>query len=84
MSFQPRHLADGRVCCSQEYALCDTCKGLRAAAATDYTPPDPYQKGIAEMRGETPARKAPEAPKGFEPPNPYTQALEELRRSEQR
>ena len=42
--FEPRMLADGRVCCSHEYALCKTCEAhhAREAAKLSATTPDTY------------------------------------------
>lgn len=53
MTFQPRRLADGRICCSREDTLCAKCEAARKATRnlTDaWTPPDAYAKGISAMR----------------------------------
>ena len=50
MSFTPRRLADGRICCSRAEALCQTCEahfrreslGLR----TNQAVPDPYAEAL--------------------------------------
>lgn len=57
----PRLLADGRVCCSHEGALCATCEAhhaatrsaSRAPVAGVFAPPDPYAAGIAKLRSAT-------------------------------
>ena len=36
MSFIPRALSDGRVCCSQDYALCDSCRAYHGISMSDY------------------------------------------------
>ena len=50
MSFTLRTLADGRICCSEEYALCDKCKAHHAAVASDFAPPDSYAPSLALLR----------------------------------
>lgn len=40
----PRHLADGRVCCSCADALCPACAAHQAVASTGFAPPNPYAK----------------------------------------
>lgn len=85
MTFQPRRLANGRICCSHPDALCAKCEEAFRTATT-CAPPDSYAPGIAALRaarGQSPLRKAP-APTDYTPPNPYTAAIEELKRSEQR
>lgn len=63
----PRLLADGRVCCSHEGALCAACEAhhavTRDTAATRrasgartpeaFAPPDPYAAGIEKLRSAT-------------------------------
>jgi hypothetical protein len=44
MSFVPRQLSDGRVCCSNPEHLCDACK------AQDATPPNPYDISTPTLR----------------------------------
>ena len=79
MSFEPRRLTDGRICCSNPSALCDKCSahhrrsalGLRRAAAA---PPDPYATATeAGYRGE-PSDDPRYDPLGA-PPDPYQIAL---------
>ena len=56
MTFQPRILSSGRICCSSEAVLCDTCTALFASTHQQerhmhsYDAPDPYAQPIAAMR----------------------------------
>jgi hypothetical protein len=47
MNFQPRMLADGRVCCSEPYALCAECQAFHArhALGTSQQRPKPRRAG---------------------------------------
>ena len=49
MSFTPRALANGNICCSNPAALCDTCKAHHAHL-TEFDPPDIYTAGVAQLR----------------------------------
>ncbi|MEO8680157.1 MAG: hypothetical protein ABI665_13985 [Vicinamibacterales bacterium] len=86
--FEPRHLTDGRVCCSHEHALCDSCKAhhtrqmrSNAEGDDDYTPPDPYAAGLAKLRGSPlpPPPAPPKANDDYTPPDPYAAALAKMR-----
>jgi hypothetical protein len=48
-SFVPRTLADGRICCSTEYARCAACTAHFAKQQEDhdYTPPSSYTAALA-------------------------------------
>jgi hypothetical protein len=86
--FTPRMLADGRICCSHEDALCPKCKAaLRTAAPhrDSSPPPDPYAAGLAKLRADLPT--APNHRDSSSPPldsngipDPYAAGLEKMRK----
>ena len=49
MSFKPRTLANGRVCCTSPTALCEKCKAYFAMESSA-APPDSYATGLATLR----------------------------------
>lgn len=65
----PRRLADGRVCCSHEGALCATCEAHHSRTAVA-APPDPY----AAVRA-TPVS----VPEGMAPPDSYAAGIAKMR-----
>ncbi len=64
--FTPRHLSDGRICCSRADVLCDACRGHHARSTLfsleknmeHDDPPDPYAAGISALRA---AESTPES-----------------------
>ena len=48
MSFKPRTLANGRVCCTSPTALCEKCKAYFALDSS--IAPDPYAHGLQVLR----------------------------------
>jgi hypothetical protein len=76
--FQPRHLADGRICCSHEEALCATCKAEHLKAAATTAPPDGYALALAKLHGAPTPPPAP--PKDATPPDGYALGLAALRK----
>ena len=64
----PRRLADGRVCCSHEGALCATCEAHHSRTAA--APPEPY--------GSIRAASAPVLA-GMTPPEPYAAGIAKMR-----
>jgi hypothetical protein len=87
--------ADGTVCCAgnrPDFPRCEKCKGKTAthtASDDDYSPPDPYERGLAALRlaeQATAARMHSPASRQKEIrydeneiPDPYYHDLEKLR-----
>jgi hypothetical protein len=80
--FTPRQLADGRICCSDEHALCATCHArfaksptrlLRTAAdilanpARDFTPPNPHAATATSAAAERAKAMAPDVDPAYRP-----------------
>ena len=63
----PRRLANGRVCCSHEGALCATCEAHHARIAAS---PEPY--GAVRAASAT-------VPAGMAPPDPYAAGIAKMR-----
>jgi hypothetical protein len=70
MTFEPRTLADGHVCCSESYALCDDCREHHGVSDDDYRTTQEHQLRTTEEHRDYP------------PPDPYREALKAHRATE--